>query len=229
MAQSCNPLVHQSGERLFVTSLEISNRFGKRHDNVLRAIENIECSQEFRRLNFEESTYNNRHNKAQPMFEITRDGFVFLCMGFTGAQAALWKERYIQAFNQMEAALRAPAPQPAPASLVLAQEVGQLKDMVAMQNQMIIGLYQQVDCARRGQIRSLSRMLTMQEQQQRLIAVQEKREARELILQLEAEGLPRSIISQRTGRTLNHVRQVIFQDRQARGITPPAAQLALGV
>ncbi len=110
MAQSCNPIVHQSGERLFVTSLEISNRFGKRHDNVLRAIENIECSQEFRRLNFEESTYNNRHNKAQPMFEITRDGFVFLCMGFTGTQAALWKERYIQAFNQMEAALRANLP-----------------------------------------------------------------------------------------------------------------------
>lgn len=36
------------------------------------------------------------------MYEITRDGFVFLCMGFTGAAAAQWKERYINAFNQME-------------------------------------------------------------------------------------------------------------------------------
>lgn len=36
------------------------------------------------------------------MYEITRDRFVFLCMGFTGAAAAQWKERYINAFNQME-------------------------------------------------------------------------------------------------------------------------------
>lgn len=105
-------LIHQTGDRLFVTSLEISNRFGKQHKDVLRALENIECSQEFRRRNFAPSSYNNSQNKAQPMFEITRDGFVFLCMGFTGAQAALWKERYIQAFNQMEAALRANLPSP---------------------------------------------------------------------------------------------------------------------
>ncbi|OQW74841.1 MAG: hypothetical protein BVN35_09510 [Proteobacteria bacterium ST_bin11] len=101
-------LVHLSGNRLVVTSLEISNRFEKRHDDVLKAIKNIECSQHFRHRNFAESSYNNRQNKSQPMYEITRDGFVFLCMGFTGQQAAHWKERYIEAFNAMEQALRAP-------------------------------------------------------------------------------------------------------------------------
>lgn len=108
-------LVHQNGEKLFVTSLDISNRFGKRHDNVLRDIETLGCSPEFRRLNFEEITYNDGRQRLQRAFNITRDGFVFLCMGFTGPQAALWKERYITAFNQMEATLRAKAPTPAPA------------------------------------------------------------------------------------------------------------------
>ncbi len=123
------------------------------------------------------------------------------------------------------------APAPAPVDLTLAREIGQLKDLLAHQGQMILGLYQQVDSARRGHIRSLSRMLTMQTQQQNLLAAQEKREARELILQLEAEGVPRAIISQRTGRTLNHVRQVIFQDKQARAEAQPApqSQLSLGV
>ena len=38
-------LIHRDGDRLFVTSLEVSNRFGKQHYNILRDIENLECSQ----------------------------------------------------------------------------------------------------------------------------------------------------------------------------------------
>ena len=94
-------LIHRDGDRLFVTSLKVSGHFGKQHKNIIQAIENLECSQEFRQLNFQPSSYNNSQNKAQPMYEITRDGFAFLVMGFTGKQAALWKERYIQAFNWM--------------------------------------------------------------------------------------------------------------------------------
>jgi RecG-like helicase len=41
----------------------------------------------------------------QPCFTITRDGFTFLAMGFTGKKAAQFKEAYINAFNQMEQAL----------------------------------------------------------------------------------------------------------------------------
>jgi hypothetical protein len=36
------------------------------------------------------------------MYEITRDGFAFLAMGFTGRKAAQWKETFIAAFNAME-------------------------------------------------------------------------------------------------------------------------------
>jgi Rha family phage regulatory protein len=37
------------------------------------------------------------------MYLMTRDGFTFLAMGFTGARAAEFKERYIAEFNRMEA------------------------------------------------------------------------------------------------------------------------------
>ena len=37
------------------TSRAIAEHFGKRHDNVLQSIDRLECSPEFRRLNFQES------------------------------------------------------------------------------------------------------------------------------------------------------------------------------
>lgn len=159
------------------------------------------------------------------------EGCVLLAMFANSPRAKEFRQWAKRVLASQPAPAVVEAPVPAPVDLTLAREIGQLKDLLAHQGQMILGLYQQVDSARRGHIRSLSRMLTMQTQQQNLLAAQEKREARELILQLEAEGVPRAIISQRTGRTLNHVRQVIFQDKQARGAVQPASQsqLALGV
>lgn len=91
--------------KVVVSSRDVAEKFGKRHDNVLRDIENLECSPEFGRLNFEESSYINKQNKLQPEVLMTRDGFTFLAMGFTGAKAAQFKEAYIAEFNRMEAEL----------------------------------------------------------------------------------------------------------------------------
>ena len=88
-----------------VTSLDIAETFGKRHDNVLKNIRELECSDDFRLLNFEESTYINSQNKNQPMYYITRDGFTLLVMGYTGEKAMRFKEAYIRQFNAMEKAL----------------------------------------------------------------------------------------------------------------------------
>lgn len=107
------PLVRHSGNRLITTSLAISNNFNKKHKDVLRAVENLECSQEFRKRNFAPTSYKTSQGKVLPAYEITRDGFVFLCMGFTGAQAALWKEKYIEAFNALEAEIHRREAQPA--------------------------------------------------------------------------------------------------------------------
>lgn len=40
------------------------------------------------------------------MYYLTRDGFTFLAMGFTGKVAAQFKEAYIKAFDDMEEMLR---------------------------------------------------------------------------------------------------------------------------
>ena len=104
MTNSNNQLVRVSNNRLVTTSFDVSNHFGKKHKNVLQAIENLECSQEFAGLNFQlcYKISELQNGKRLPYYEITRDGFVFLCMGFTGAQAAAWKEKYIAAFNELE-------------------------------------------------------------------------------------------------------------------------------
>ena len=88
------------------TSNEVAVNFGKRHDHVLRAIDNLECSPEFTGRNFGASDYLDPTGRTLRAFTLTRDGFAFLCMGFTGKEAAQWKEKYIAAFNAMEAKLK---------------------------------------------------------------------------------------------------------------------------
>lgn len=65
----------------------------------------MECSPEFSRLNFE--AWNIPHptvvGRTIPTMNMTKDGFVFLVMGFTGLRAAQFKEAYITRFNEMEA------------------------------------------------------------------------------------------------------------------------------
>lgn len=64
------------------------------------------CSEDFRNGNFAEPSYINSQNKKQPMYQITKDGFVLLVMGYTGEKAMKFKEDYIKAFNKMENELR---------------------------------------------------------------------------------------------------------------------------
>lgn len=89
-----------------VTSLDVAETFGKRHDHVLRDIKEMECSEEFRLSNFGESSYINMQNKKQPMYLMTKDGFTLLVMGYTGEKAMKFKEAYIKQFNHMEKLLK---------------------------------------------------------------------------------------------------------------------------
>lgn len=110
-------LVNLNGGKPSTTSLVVAERFGKRHDTVLRAIRNLECSPEFNARNFAAVEYIDGKNEKRPMYFITRDGFAFLAMGFTGKAAMAWKEKFLDAFNRMEAALSDPAHSPLSARL----------------------------------------------------------------------------------------------------------------
>ena len=87
---------------LTTTSKIVSDVFGKVHRNIIRSIEDLECSDEFRVRNFEHSYYTSPQNKKISCYNITKDGFYFLCMGFTGKKAAQWKESFINTFNELE-------------------------------------------------------------------------------------------------------------------------------
>lgn len=88
--------------KVMTTSLVVAEYFGKRHDNVMRAVIGLECSESFAALNFEECKYKDPNNREREMFRMTKDGFTFLVMGFTGKLAAEFKEAYINEFNRMQ-------------------------------------------------------------------------------------------------------------------------------
>ncbi len=93
--------------QLYTPSTHIAEVFGKEHRNVLRAIRELDCSDYFTKLNFEQCEFKNSNGRMMPMYNVTKDGFMFLVMGFTGKQAAVIKEAYINAFNSMTEALSA--------------------------------------------------------------------------------------------------------------------------
>lgn len=109
------PVLAVANGRPVVTSLNIADVFGKLHKNVLQSIESLEVPEEFGRLNFQPSSYLNAQSKQQPMYNITRDGFVLLAMGFTGKEAVKFKLAYIDAFNKMEGELTGTSHHVAPA------------------------------------------------------------------------------------------------------------------
>lgn len=97
-----NDIVSVVDNKPMTTSLIVAKKFKREHKNVLQAIEKLDCSGDFFAANFSAATFESR-GKQYPMYQMTRDGFTFLCMGFTGHEAAKWKEAYIKVFNAMEA------------------------------------------------------------------------------------------------------------------------------
>lgn len=114
-----HPQVTIENGRAVTTSMAVALYFKKLHKNVIQKIESLDCSPEFNRLNFKPVDYTDAKGEKRPAYQITKDGFVFLVMGFTGKKAAAFKEAYIAEFNRMEATLHdraIPAPsEPSPA------------------------------------------------------------------------------------------------------------------
>ena len=107
-------------------STDVASHFGKRHDDVLKAIGNLLQELPADRLRNFAETLTERPNPAggapiqSRAYRLTRDGFTLLAMGFTGKKALAFKLAYLDAFNRMEAEL-AGRPLPiAPAPPVLA-------------------------------------------------------------------------------------------------------------
>ena len=68
---------------------------------TVRKTGNIKMPSEWGVSNFRQSSYFNVQGKEQPCYEMTKDGFTLLAMGFTGKKAIEFKLNYINAFNTM--------------------------------------------------------------------------------------------------------------------------------
>jgi len=91
-----------------VSSQTIAEVFGKNHSHVLRNIRKlmVDLPEDFTQSNFGLSNFLDATGRELPMYYLTRDAFSLLAMSFTGKEALMWKIRYIDAFNQMEKAIR---------------------------------------------------------------------------------------------------------------------------
>lgn len=76
---------------VLANSRHVAELFGKRHDSVLRSIYDLDCSDDFRSHNFVETCEIKEIDTSRRQarsFDMTKDGFTFLVMGFTGSTAA---------------------------------------------------------------------------------------------------------------------------------------------
>src|SRR5690606_33128368 len=103
-----NPVVFVKDGEVFANSRDVAAFFGKNHRDVVRAIDNlIEQEPNLGVRNFAQTPYVEAQNgQTYKTYEMDRDGFTLLAMGFTGGKALKWKLRYIEAFNALEAECR---------------------------------------------------------------------------------------------------------------------------
>lgn len=96
-----NKIVFVENKQVVTDSLTVAEVFGKRHADVLRSIDNLECSDDFNERNFASVDYVDAKGQTRRKVIMSQDGFSFLVMGYTGKEAARFKEMYISEFNRM--------------------------------------------------------------------------------------------------------------------------------
>lgn len=97
-------LDYLEGKTQVCDSLQVAEKFGKRHSDVIRAIENLLANDSTQNCVqcIKPSKYKDASGKYNKKYLLNKDGFVFLAFGFTGKEADAWKWKYIDAFNRME-------------------------------------------------------------------------------------------------------------------------------
>lgn len=118
------------------TSKMIAEVFEKEHRNVLRDIDAFKDVLNFEQM-FYETTEPDGYGRPQRVYQMNRDGFSLLAMGFTGQKALEWKVKYIEAFNYMEQQLNTPELQMAHGLLAAKTLIEQKDKLIAEQKQII--------------------------------------------------------------------------------------------
>lgn len=111
-----NELVCSIKEKIFCDSRIVAEKFGKRHGNILQAVDNLKkdlgdlvteksVTKRYKNpLLFVEKIHFYRGQDFRYV-EMNRSAFTILAMGFSGKKALKWKLQFENAFYQMEVAL----------------------------------------------------------------------------------------------------------------------------
>lgn len=103
-----NKLIFTKNNQAVTSSINLSDDFNKRHDHILRDIENLKKDAPNFGEMFYESTEPDSYGRARKIYLMNRDGFTLLAMGFTGSKSMSFKIKYINEFNKMEQFLNTP-------------------------------------------------------------------------------------------------------------------------
>ncbi len=110
IAQSSEITINNDNGTLTVSSLQVAEDFEKEHRSILRTIDDLKSevdpAQNCASLFIESSYVHPKNKQTYRCYNLTRDGFSLLVMGFTGKKALEWKLKYIEAFNLMEQKIR---------------------------------------------------------------------------------------------------------------------------
>ncbi|MDU6975958.1 MAG: phage antirepressor KilAC domain-containing protein [Clostridiales bacterium] len=88
--------------QIVVSSRDVAVRFGKRHADVIRAVEDMINKTGVYKNLFVKSRYQHPQNKRwYPEYLLTYNGFVLLTMSFTGAEMAQYKSSVNEIFEEL--------------------------------------------------------------------------------------------------------------------------------
>ncbi|KRG52717.1 Rha family transcriptional regulator [Stenotrophomonas beteli] len=102
-------VVMLSGKHVMTDSRKVAEAFGKRHAHVTRKIRGLmKKLPEGGAPIFGHTPYIDSHNgETYDLYQMNKDGFMLLVMGFTGDEALKVKLEFIAAFNEMAEFVRA--------------------------------------------------------------------------------------------------------------------------
>jgi Rha family phage regulatory protein len=89
------------------TSMAIAEAFRKNHFDVMKAVRRhlADLPERYHKRNFalmvREVPIGSGATRKDPYYRMTKNGFAFVVMSFTGKEAALWKVAYIEMFDRM--------------------------------------------------------------------------------------------------------------------------------
>jgi Rha family phage regulatory protein len=99
------PQLRVEGDAALTNSRHVAEAFDKRHDHVVRDIDNLLKSLDSPELGgrlFRQAMVPDGSGIDRRTFDMTKQGFMLLAMGFTGSKAIRFKLSFIDAFEALE-------------------------------------------------------------------------------------------------------------------------------